>query len=1009
MPTRQDSDNLPVYSPIKFNANRFSTAQKVLMAIAVASVIGVSLFLGIYIGNMIQAKPVTKQARQLPLTATTIKTSTVTSKPIKTSLTRPDVTSPTQTDETSATTASSSWRDQPCIAEKQCPEGFSESPVILVSLDGFRAEYLLRNFTPTLQRLRECGAHATHMRASYPSKTFPNHYSIVTGLYPESHGIIDNNMYDPEFGASFSLGSPESYKNRWWQGEPVWNTIEKQNKKAATFFWPGSDVDIQNMRPTYYEMYNGSIPYAVRVNQVLAWLDMDSADRPQFITLYLEEPDKAGHSYGPVADEVKAYISRLFAIHMFILSLRGLVLSTSLHCIRTTSDHILSSNLSPVFPFSSFCHALNCIFSTHVNERLAYADSYIELLMDGLFERGLHSCVNVIVLADHGMAPHSCQRVEFLQDYINLNNLYIYQGPNARIDLMEKSLYTPEEILHDTVCRSEHYDAYLKKDAPKRYHHANNRRISPIVIDVEEEWLVGRRRIRPLKKKIPDRTLDGIAKSQTNKTPETMTFCTGGTHGWDNRAASMHNFQMPAICNVHIDKAFTSVTDERPCVRGDVRIPPGLQPTCDAYSNARRTNVNPYGMFNPGENAPISAVNDSAIMTNMVPMYEGFIQGVWHDVHDYLSQWAQTLGPINVVTGPVFDYNIDGNYDDLSMVEFLYNDSSIPLPTHYFLVLTRCLELGSSLADCPATSIDALSFIIPHKEKMENCKLTDEYVFTHSSSLRDVERLTGLSLHPELDFYETMGYRLISRQTLWELNLPSPPPPTTPPPGKWIDQECVTQKVCPAGFETSPVIIVSLDGFRAEYLLRNFTPTFQRMRECGAHATHMQSVYPTKTFPNHYSLATGLYPESHGIIDNSMYDAAFDASFSLGSPEKNNNRWWNGEPIWNTVMKNGKTAATYFWPGSDVDIQDMRPDYFYYYDNRVPDHTRVNQMLHWLEYPANERPDFITAYFESVDGIGHNVDLDTDELNDELAYMDSVIGDLMDVFTRGGSTSVLTL
>uniref|UniRef100_A0A8C4QPQ3 SMB domain-containing protein n=1 Tax=Eptatretus burgeri TaxID=7764 RepID=A0A8C4QPQ3_EPTBU len=118
----------------------------------------------------------------------------------------------------------------------------------------------------------------------------------------------------------------------------------------------------------------------------------------------------------------------------------------------------------------------------------------------------------------------------------------------------------------------------------------------------------------------------------------------------------------------------------------------------------------------------------------------------------------------------------------------------------------------------------------------------------------------------------------------------------------WVDgTECesIETASCPNGFDRQPLILISLDGFRAEYMKTWYSllPHLNKLRECGTSAPYMKAVYPTKTFPNHYSIVTGLYPESHGIVANSMYDVEFDAHFKLSSPEKNKPRWWGGQPV----------------------------------------------------------------------------------------------------------------
>lgn len=173
--------------------------------------------------------------------------------------------------------------------------------VILVSLDGYRWDYLDRAVTPVLDRLAQEGARAESLIPVFPTKTFPNHYTQVTGLYPSEHGLIDNSFYDAALGASFSMGNTDPI---WWEGEPIWVTAETQGQVAATVFWPGSDVAIGGVRPTHWLPYDGAMSYDARVDQLLEWLDEDP--RPSFATLYLSSVDHTGHTYGPGGPEVEA-------------------------------------------------------------------------------------------------------------------------------------------------------------------------------------------------------------------------------------------------------------------------------------------------------------------------------------------------------------------------------------------------------------------------------------------------------------------------------------------------------------------------------------------------------------------------------------------------------------------------------------------------------------------------------------------------------------------------------
>jgi predicted AlkP superfamily pyrophosphatase or phosphodiesterase len=181
------------------------------------------------------------------------------------------------------------------------PQQLSKPYVILVSLDGFRYDYAKKYHAEHLLALAAQGASAPEgMLPSYPSITFPNHYTIVTGLYPEHHGIVANSFYDPARRESYSYRDTKSVGDgTWYGGTPLWVLAEQQGMRAASFFWVGSEADIQGVRPSYYLKFDASFPNGKRVEQVLAWLHLPPERRPHMITLYFSDTDTAGHRYGP--------------------------------------------------------------------------------------------------------------------------------------------------------------------------------------------------------------------------------------------------------------------------------------------------------------------------------------------------------------------------------------------------------------------------------------------------------------------------------------------------------------------------------------------------------------------------------------------------------------------------------------------------------------------------------------------------------------------------------------
>jgi predicted AlkP superfamily pyrophosphatase or phosphodiesterase len=223
--------------------------------------------------------------------------------------------------------------------------------LILVSIDGFRADYLTHGKTPVIQALADAGVRAS-MRPSYPSETFPNHYTLVTGLRPDHHGIVANTMDDPVLG-HFTMEN--SKDQRWWnQGKPLWVTAGEQGLKTAVMFWPGSDRVIHDRQPDFWKPYDKAFLADDRVTQVLQWLDLPQDQRPSFVALYFDLVDTEGHHHGPNSKELDA--------------------------------------------------------------ALASTDAALGRLVDGLKARGLYGKTNLIVTADHGMADTSKDRLVYLDD-----------------------------------------------------------------------------------------------------------------------------------------------------------------------------------------------------------------------------------------------------------------------------------------------------------------------------------------------------------------------------------------------------------------------------------------------------------------------------------------------------------------------------------------------------------------------------------------------------------------
>lgn len=178
--------------------------------------------------------------------------------------------------------------------------------VILISADGFRADMAVKFGATHLLQFSKSGVAGKFMRPGYPTITFPNHYSIITGLYPSHHGLVDNEFYDRSTGSTYSMANKQQVADAsWYRGKPLWVLAEEQGMLSASFYWVASESAIQGIRPTYYYNYNTQIGIESRLQAVKNWLNLPDESRPHFITFYFPEVDYAGHVYGPDAPETQ--------------------------------------------------------------------------------------------------------------------------------------------------------------------------------------------------------------------------------------------------------------------------------------------------------------------------------------------------------------------------------------------------------------------------------------------------------------------------------------------------------------------------------------------------------------------------------------------------------------------------------------------------------------------------------------------------------------------------------
>ncbi len=311
--------------------------------------------------------------------------------------------------------------------------------VILVSFDAFRWDYLNRNLTPNLDKVIAKGVRALSLRSVTPSKTFPNHYAIISGMYAENHGIIFNSFEDVHTGDFYRIGDTSAVRNpKWYKGEAFWETAKKNGITTASYFWPGSEMNDSYRRPTYYKHYKHTEPYKNRIDGVISWLQLPYKNKPHFITLYFHDTDTYGHRYGPNSHEINQSIQRL--------------------------------------------------------------DTLVGYLNEQLTNIGMIDSVNIIFVSDHGMTEIDTSRTVNLEKV--LNGLDYKLAGATTLAMIEPSKNDYDSVLTRLKNHNTHYTVYQKENLPAYYHFKNNDNIFSIILSADLGWsLVNEKQLRNMKKR----------------------------------------------------------------------------------------------------------------------------------------------------------------------------------------------------------------------------------------------------------------------------------------------------------------------------------------------------------------------------------------------------------------------------------------------------------------------------------------------------------------------------
>lgn len=303
----------------------------------------------------------------------------------------------------------------------------SQNYTIIVSLDGFRWDYPQIHNSPNIDSIASKGVQSV-MKPSYPSSTFPNHFTLITGLVPDHHGIINNSFWDRAHNVQYAINDSATRNNpSYYKGETIWATAKKQNVKTASFYWIGSDININDTYPDYYQVWSDKrMSFAQRVDSALALLNKPEKDRPRLITLYMEEPDGSGHKYGPTGEKTKEVVHNV--------------------------------------------------------------DSLIGVLWTGIQNLPIADKVNLIVTSDHGMTDVSPDKFIKIDDYLgkDMYNKAVGANPTSiYADINEI------DSIYNILSNVEHISVYKKEEIPSQLNYGTNANVGDLIVVADLGWQFG--------------------------------------------------------------------------------------------------------------------------------------------------------------------------------------------------------------------------------------------------------------------------------------------------------------------------------------------------------------------------------------------------------------------------------------------------------------------------------------------------------------------------------------
>ncbi|VDM95043.1 unnamed protein product [Thelazia callipaeda] len=626
-----------------------------------------------------------------------------------------------------------------------CNNKFRVPPLIVISLDGFRSSYLSQNITPAIQRLISCGTHSKYLLPSFPSKTFPNHYTIATGLYPAWSGIVDNQFYDPNFNEFFKKNVTRS---GWFLGEPIWSTVKRAGLKSGVYFWPGSEGIVLDNLPTYWKTYNFTVPFTQRIDSAIEWLKLPEGERPSLVQIYFEQPDVAGHSGGPESEEVRTAMILMDGMINYLT--KKLIREGLMGCVNLI------------------------LLSDHGMQKIVKSRS---------------------VVTGNNLSS-------------KFNDMF-FPGVVARIQVNENGNKDVDEMISNMACkRGTDYLIYKKDLVPIRFHYAGSARIGDVIFKGRPEvcvFLTDQQKNDY--KLLGDHGYDNRIVSMRAIFVAIGPDIAEKREIDDFQNIELYNLfayllRIDAAPNNGTNGTLFSVLRNPPPIPETISSEPSLQCTklssltkcntsldcsriTDVYRNCSQVMQSSVGFTEDfiGEHCNLPFC-DALIHFNQESQQTVMVEGIlrkstWrlepkktcmtyfdeipsiHSCETARSEnftsislfaniglrfpfgyYLSSYGDLLFFSGPIYDKDGDGVRDEIDIRES-HDFISTAQPSHIFFVLMRCRNGQLIAANNLCKDIISLPYILPIHGENLNCLKPSEYLNDNTVRLRDIELLTG--------------------------------------------------------------------------------------------------------------------------------------------------------------------------------------------------------------------------------------------------------------------------